>query len=479
MASEHEVMREFLVSLGFVVKDAEQKKFTGALEKTTKTAMNTGKAVLAVGLAAQTMVALFTANMEKMYYASRRTGASVENLQAAEFGARNIGLAAGTATASLEAMAAAVRTNPGLRGMMNNILGKDTSKMDQMEAMLELVQKLSSMPHYVGAQFAQMFGVDEKTFLMMKQGMPEMLAAMDARKRLNADAGINPDDAAKASKEYQNMLRGILEKIDVIGAKLSIALLDPAREFAKVINATLDRIIGFKPEEVKKEVADVKGWIKGDLNDPNKPAPKNAMKAGGKFGGSMSDLWDFLKGKRGLTTDAPSTDKTPATPGTPPTVTDDDRSVAPGKVDLRKMTAEEHAKVLALAAKQFSPELRNRPKEWNGINADYKAGQPARNASQLEILQQELAGETNAANRARLERELARLGGGSKGIAPTGTGATVAAAAAPATTAPVTVTQNNNITMDGVRGDNVDTRMTSVFQRAQADLIRNFKGATQ
>lgn len=468
MADESKVIREFLVSLGFVINQPSEKKFTGTLEKTTKLAMQTGKAVLTVGTAAQVMVALFTSNMEKMYYASRRTGATVGNLQAAEFGFKNIGIEAGAATASLEAMAAAVRMNPGLRGLMNNILGKDTSKMDSMEAMVELVQKLSRLPHNVGAGIIGNFGIDEKTFLMMKQGLPEMLAAIEKRKAMAAAAGVDPDAAAKASKEYQNLWRGVLEKVDLLQAKLSIALLEPAREFAKLINATLDRIIAFDPKPVKEEAKSVEQWVRGDLSDPNKAAPKNALKPGGNFGGSMSDLWKFLKGERGLTTDAGAGRGTV----TPPTVTDADRSVAPGKIDLRNMTKEENARVMALAAKQFGPALRNRGRWTGGMTTQHAENAPTAAEEQRSIIQKELDGETDAKRRAALQRELGRIG------APTAPATAPAGGAGTGTK--VEIVQTNNIKVDGGgNATDVDTRLQGVLNRVNADVIRNFKGATR
>lgn len=246
MANEAQVIREFLVSLGFKVDKTSEGKFNASLLATTKTALITGKAIVGIGAAAQAMVLQFSSSMEKLYYASRRSGAAVENIQSVEFGFRKIGIASGVATQSLEAMAAAVRQNPGLRGLMDSILGKNTANMDQADAMLELVQKLSTLPHYQGAQFASMFGLDEQTFLMLKDGMPALLKAAEDRREMNRQAGIDAQAAAEAGREYANSIRDITERIGVLKDRLALELLPSFREFNAVVIEGLDNLAKFK-----------------------------------------------------------------------------------------------------------------------------------------------------------------------------------------------------------------------------------------
>lgn len=242
MAADSEVIRSFLVSLGFHVNETGSRKFNTTLDRTKITAFGTGKAILAIGAAAQTMVAAYASSMEKLYYSSRRTGASVENIQALEFGARKVGLAAGEAQGALENMGAAVRTNPGLRGLMDQILGTDTGKMDQAQAMVALVQRLTTMPHYMGAQFANLFGIDERTFLMLKDGLPELIKGEQERRDMNRRAGIDAEEAARASVEYANSLRDLTGRITVLIQRLSIELLPAFREFNRLAIDAIDYV---------------------------------------------------------------------------------------------------------------------------------------------------------------------------------------------------------------------------------------------
>jgi hypothetical protein len=168
-------------------------------------------------------------------------------------------------------MTAAMRMNPGMRALMDSILGKRTEGMDQTKAMMELVQRLAKMPHFIGAQFAQMFGIDERTFFMMKQEMPKLLAAERERREMNRLAGVDADRAAEAGKRYEDVLRRLATRIEVLGSKLSIALLPYFEKFSVWLDKNivdLQRWVGTPGfnKTIKEWSASLQGFI-DDLRD--------------------------------------------------------------------------------------------------------------------------------------------------------------------------------------------------------------------
>ncbi len=244
MANE-EVLREFLVSLGFAVDQTGMKKFTGSLGSVGKEALFVGKAVTGVALAAEAMVTAFSSQMEKLYYASRRTGASVENIQALSYGARQVGISSEASQSALENLSGALRLNPGMVGLLAN-LGVKTEGVDRTRVLIDLVQKLSSMPHFVGAKFASMFGLDEPTFLALKNGLPELIKAEEQRIAMNRNAGISSDDAAAASREYMNALRELRAQIEVVGQDLAIKLLPYFRKAIPLVKEFISLVTNFR-----------------------------------------------------------------------------------------------------------------------------------------------------------------------------------------------------------------------------------------
>lgn len=242
------IIRSYLVSLGFRQDKSGLREFTNTLTSVDKLSKISARSVIGIAAAAEAMVTTFSFQMEKLYYVSQRTKSSVENIRALESAAQRVGIEAGTATQSLERMTAAVRMNPGLRGLMDRIVGGDTSKMDQSIAMLKLVQELGKMPHFQGARFAQMFGMDEQTFLMMVQKAPELLAAQERYLKLSRESGINQDQAAAAAREYANSLRDIGDRFMILVGQISVQLLPAFRSMKVGIAEALDEVIKFNSE---------------------------------------------------------------------------------------------------------------------------------------------------------------------------------------------------------------------------------------
>jgi hypothetical protein len=238
MASSSEVLREYLIALGFQIDKEGAKKFDKTVQGTEKVLNGLGKAIFSVGAATTAMVAAFAYNMEKLYYASQRTKASVGNIQALQFGAQQIGVSGETMLASLEGMAKSIRNNPGILALIKSF-GIQVEGRDMSDVMRDTVKVLASMPHYVGAQFAAMFGMDEQTLLHLKNNMAEFDAAVEKRRQMAKDMGVDADAAAKTSKELLNSWRGVVEQAGLFKDQLAIALLPAAKQLADVTGAVL------------------------------------------------------------------------------------------------------------------------------------------------------------------------------------------------------------------------------------------------
>jgi hypothetical protein len=121
------VLREFLVSLGFQVDEASMKKFTTSVEGVTKSVMKVGAEVAASAAGVVAGVKIISSQMENLYYASQRTGATVGNIMALRYAAGQIGLTADQAQGALENFARTLRLNPGSNSLLDSlgVTGKD------------------------------------------------------------------------------------------------------------------------------------------------------------------------------------------------------------------------------------------------------------------------------------------------------------------------------------------------------------------
>lgn len=217
------ILKEFLVKIGFKVDEQKFRNFQEAMRVTAKNAMEMGKTTLAASTVMGTSLKLIGQQMEGLYYAAQRTGASAAHLKEFSFAASQVGVSAEQAQNAIEGLAAARRTNPGLNGILGG-MGIDPRQLDNSKVMIELLGKLHSMPFYQGSQIAGMFGIDQGTFLMLEQGLPQMQKFLALREKMFGVAGINPSDMTARSHEFMTQFRtleaGVGNLADIMAYRL-------------------------------------------------------------------------------------------------------------------------------------------------------------------------------------------------------------------------------------------------------------------
>lgn len=203
-----EVIKSFLVSLGFDVDGAGAAKFDATIVGVTKTVVKLGVAVEAAALSVVAFTTKIASGLDELYWASQRTGATVAGIQAIGYAASQTGSSAAAARNSLESLARFIRTSPGTEGFLNRlgVQTRDASgQMRSMESIFSGVgQRLSSMPYYRANQYASMLGIDENTLMAMRRGMGEFGAQYSATAKA---IGFNADTAAKSSNRFMTSMR--------------------------------------------------------------------------------------------------------------------------------------------------------------------------------------------------------------------------------------------------------------------------------
>ncbi|WP_312740903.1 lytic transglycosylase domain-containing protein [Cedecea neteri] len=255
MSASADTIKDFLVSLGFDIDNAGANKFEAVVKGVTANVLKLGATV--EGAAAS--VLLFTTKiadgLDKLYWASQRTGATVAGIKALGYAASQTGGNAQAALSSLEGLASFMRNNPGGEGFLNRlgVQTRDASgKMRDTAAIFTGVgQKLNSMPYYRARQYAQMLGIDENTLQSMRRGLAGFTSDYQS---MMQKTGFNADKAAQQSNKFMTSMRGLTGLLgilrDKIGSNLAGGLagsLDSLRKrildnFPK-IEETLTRLI--------------------------------------------------------------------------------------------------------------------------------------------------------------------------------------------------------------------------------------------
>lgn len=237
MAAQN-ILREYLISLGFRVNTQEQKKFDNTLWSTGKGAAAAGLSVAGLATTIAVLAERYAQAMEKMYYASRRSGSTVTQLQAMEYAGEKVGLAAGTMTSAVTTMASKLRNNPGLIGLLGK-LGVATKGRTAAQELLDLVDATKSMPYMKGSAVANLFGLDEGTYQVLRQNTAEFRAAMEERDKMDKAGGVNADANAEAMAKWGKQVTELGAEFKTLEGVLATMLLPTMEKITEETKKTL------------------------------------------------------------------------------------------------------------------------------------------------------------------------------------------------------------------------------------------------
>lgn len=221
MSGNADTIKDFLVSLGFDIDQAGANKFEAVLKGVTANVLKVGAVVEGAALSIVGFTTQIANGLDKIYWASQRTGASVQGIKALGYAASQTGASAESAMSSLEGLAGFMRSNPGAEGFLNRlgVQTRDASgKMRNTAAIFTGVgQKLNNMPYYRAKQYAQMLGIDENTLMAMRRGMNGFTA--DYQSMLQK-TGFNADKAAVQSNKFMTSMRGLTSLFGIMRDKI-------------------------------------------------------------------------------------------------------------------------------------------------------------------------------------------------------------------------------------------------------------------
>lgn len=240
MSGNADTIKDFLVSLGFDIDQAGANKFEAVLKGVTANVLKVGAVVKGSALSIVGFTTQIANGLDKIYWASQRTGASVQGIKALGYAASQTGASAESAMSSLEGLAGFMRSNPGAEGFLNRlgVQTRDASgKMRETAAIFTGVgQKLNNMPYYRAKQYAQMLGIDENTLMAMRRGMGQLSSeyALTAKR-----IGFNAESAAKQSNIFMTSMRNLTMTLgqakDKIGSNLAGGLAGSIDNFRRQI----------------------------------------------------------------------------------------------------------------------------------------------------------------------------------------------------------------------------------------------------
>lgn len=209
MAGNAEVIREFLVALGFKVDQKGLKTFKEGVEDATKGVVRLVATIQGAALTIGASVAGFASKIEHLYFVGRRVGATENSLRALGGAARDFGVSADAALGSVEAIAKFMRDNPAGESYIAS-LGVQTRDAngklrDTVDLVADIGRVMAAKPTWMAGQYGSVLGIDEKLLLAMRD--PAFIERFRQIRKESENNGMS--QAAKDAHELMNSLRDL------------------------------------------------------------------------------------------------------------------------------------------------------------------------------------------------------------------------------------------------------------------------------
>lgn len=247
-----DILREYLVALGFKIDDASYKKFTTSVAGTAKSAADLGVVVTAAATAVAVAVDRVSREFESLYFSAQRTGSSAASLKTFEYAFTQVGQSAESARAAVEAVAAAIRTQPGLQNVLRMWGVTEEELKDPKKAMLSGIGKLKDrygpmggVGYAAAAQQGTLLRLDEPTFRSIWQNLEKIKSEESDLSRKQAEAGVDVNKLADSSNKFREAMRGLEASFDVITSRITGPWMIAAEGVVRWLDDLLQRFSRF------------------------------------------------------------------------------------------------------------------------------------------------------------------------------------------------------------------------------------------
>lgn len=261
-----DVLREYLLALGWKINESSWNKFNAAVTRTGRNVAELGGEAVATGLAIGAMVERIARHYEELYYVSQRTQASVANLKAYGFAAKQVGLSAEGMTAAIESFAQQQRLNPGIAGLVKQFSGA-TDRAEQLVDVVDgLKKRFGERGYFAAARMASdLFGMDEPTFRMLWMNLDRLKQAQVQQKQIMRDAGIDADAAARQFTEFAREMNTFGERWSVLGQRIALDFLPYVSAAVRGLSDLLEAFTKFNSQDTEGRAGMIAAIATGGL----------------------------------------------------------------------------------------------------------------------------------------------------------------------------------------------------------------------
>lgn len=248
------ILREFLVSIGFDVKQAEFRDFQSKMNGVAAQFTELGKIAMATGAALAATITKTASEMERLYFTSERTGGSIKDLLSLKFAGNIFGIE--NIAGAVENLSAALRANPGLAMFFQQLGIKETSSGTQnLINLVTQLQKLGppgTIGYAIASQIAGTFGISENQLVMLEKFLPQIKDFVKQFQAALARSGVNIEKLGKDSFQFMQDVGKLVASTAILAMQFEQDVLPAAEDIVHFLQKCVDFAIELNTE--------TKGW---------------------------------------------------------------------------------------------------------------------------------------------------------------------------------------------------------------------------
>lgn len=283
------VIKEFLVGLGFKVDDKSQKSFNDGIDLATAKAVALGEVMVEAAKAVASAVTSMAQDLDTLYWRTQRLGSSAVDVKAFEYAISQLGGSAQGAKASLENIAEFLKSSPGNVDFLLQYGVSPEHIGNAEKSLIDLEKTFKRMPYWQAKSIASAIGIDPLTLQAMIRDTGEFEKQLEEMAKAS---GLNFDEAAKKAAEFQQRLRELREQANTTfeAAQFEVLkwLLPKLNELAQIIeNINKGKNLTGIARDVR-DLADGVGVLRKAIDDLNKAF--GDLSTGGGIGNFISGV---------------------------------------------------------------------------------------------------------------------------------------------------------------------------------------------
>jgi hypothetical protein len=205
-----------------------------------------GLAAVAVGAAAKLMEATVAKSFEQLYFKAQLAGTSTQALKGLEYGFTQIGLGADTAAQAVTNIGLALKFNPGSEGLFASLgIQMRTANgqlRDNTDIFNDFLDRLASMPPYLAAAYAAMFGISAQTLLMLENNRAELKAAQQSFQETAQRMGVDLNKLGDKSHTFMVAWRRMWMALELLWDRVATAILPAVTTAVNVLDDAIERL---------------------------------------------------------------------------------------------------------------------------------------------------------------------------------------------------------------------------------------------